>query len=255
MYKLSSRSVSLYISTEIYQAFLCFLCIDKNKITGVRILKRKILIVEDDLGISRLIKFNLNIANYETKEVYNGLEAINIIEKEHFDLILLDVMLPDADGFTIMDKIRYLDVPVIFLTAKNSVIDKVNGLRLGAEDYIVKPFEAIELLARIETVLRRYGKIKDILEFKDIKIYLKERIVKKNDKIVDLTHKEFELLCILAQNKNVALTREMLLERVWQFDYFGGTRTVDMHIGSIRRKLDLNDNIKTIYKIGYRLEE
>ncbi len=218
-------------------------------------LRQKILIVEDDLGISNLIKLNLNIANYETKEVYDGLEAINIIEKEHFDLIILDVMLPGADGFTIIDKIRPLDIPVIFLTAKNSVIDKVNGLKLGAEDYIVKPFEAIELLARIETVLRRYGKSTDILEFKDIKVYLKERLVKKNDNLIDLTLKEFELLCMLILNKNIALTREMLLEKVWQFDYFGGTRTVDMHIGSLRKKLDLNDNIKTVYKVGYRLED
>ena len=218
-------------------------------------MKQKILIVEDELAISRLIKLNLDIANYGSKEVYDGLEAINIIEKEHFDLILLDVMLPNIDGFTIMTKIEHLNIPVIFLTAKNSLFDKVNGLKLGAEDYIVKPFEAMELLARIETVLRRYGKAKEILEFKDIKIYLKERIVKKNGQLVELTLKEYELLLILMQNKNIALTREMLLERVWQFDYLGGTRTVDMHIGSIRKKLYLNDNIKTVYKIGYRLED
>ena len=218
-------------------------------------MKQKILIVEDELAISRLIKLNLDIANYDSKEVYDGLEAINIIEKEHFDLILLDVMLPNIDGFTIMTKIEHLNIPAIFLTAKNSLFDKVNGLKLGAEDYIVKPFEAMELLARIETVLRRYGKAKEILEFKDIKIYLKERIVKKNGQLVELTLKEYELLLILMQNKNIALTREILLERVWQFDYLGGTRTVDMHIGSIRKKLCLNDNIKTVYKIGYRLED
>ncbi|MBU3213921.1 response regulator transcription factor [Clostridium estertheticum] len=218
-------------------------------------MNRKILIVEDDLAISNLIKLTLNIANYVTKEVYDGLEAINIIENEQFDLILLDVMLPNVDGFTIMDKIRYLGIPVIFLTAKNSVIDKVTGLKSGAEDYIVKPFDVLELLARIETVLRRYGKANDFLKFKDIKIYLKERIVKKSGQIVDLTLKEFELLCILVQNKNIALTRHILLERIWKFDYFGGTRTVDMHIGSIRKKLDLSDNVKTVYKIGYRLEE
>lgn len=218
-------------------------------------MKQKILIVEDDLAISRLIKLNLDIANYDSKEVYDGLEAINIIKKEQFDLILLDVMLPNIDGFTIMTKIEHLNIPVIFLTAKNSLFDKVNGLKLGAEDYIVKPFEAMELLARIETVLRRYGKAKEILEFKDIKIYLKERIVKKNGQLVDLTLKEYELLLILMKNKNIALTREILLESVWQFDYFGGTRTVDMHIGAVRKKLDLNDNIKTVYKIGYRLED
>ncbi|SFB04058.1 response regulator transcription factor [Clostridium frigidicarnis] len=218
-------------------------------------MKQKILIVEDDLGISNLIRLNLNIANYETKQVHDGLEAIDIVQKEHIDLVLLDIMIPGADGFTIMDKIRYLDIPVIFLTAKNSVVDKVQGLKLGAEDYIVKPFESIELLARIETVLRRYGKANDILEFKDIKIYLKERVVKKNSDLVDLTLKEFNLLCILVQNKNIALTREILLEKVWQFDYIGETRTIDMHIGYLRKKLDLSDNIKTVYKIGYRLED
>ncbi|WP_027631442.1 response regulator transcription factor [Clostridium hydrogeniformans] len=218
-------------------------------------MKQKILIVEDELAISRLIKLNLDIANYDSKEVYDGFEALHIIEKEKFDLILLDVMLPSIDGFTIMNKIEHLNIPVIFLTAKDSLFDKVNGLKLGAEDYIVKPFEAMELLARIETVLRRYGKAKEILEFKDITVYLKERIVKKNGQLVELTLKEYELLLILIQNKNIALTREMLLESVWQFDYFGGTRTVDMHIGAVRKKLDLNDNIKTVYKIGYRLED
>lgn len=219
------------------------------------ILKQKILIIEDDLAISNLIKLNLNIANYETIQSYDGGEALNIIETEAPDLILLDVMLPNVDGFTLMDKIRPLNIPVIFLTAKNSVIDKVHGLKLGAEDYIVKPFAAIELLARIETVLRRYGKTTDLLEFKNIKIYLKERIVKKDDTPIDLTLKEFDLLCMLVQNKNIALTREAILEKVWEFDYVGETRTVDMHIGTIRKKLDLNDSIKTIFKVGYRLED
>lgn len=219
------------------------------------ILKQKILIIEDDLAISNLIKLNLNIANYETIQSYDGSEALNIIETEAPDLILLDVMLPNVDGFTLMDKIRPLNIPVIFLTAKNSVIDKVHGLKLGAEDYIVKPFAAIELLARIETVLRRYGKTTDLLEFKNIKIYLKERIVKKDDTPIDLTLKEFDLLCMLVQNKNIALTREAILEKVWEFDYVGETRTVDMHIGTIRKKLDLNDSIKTIFKVGYRLED
>lgn len=222
---------------------------------GVMYVKHKILIVEDEVAISNLIKLNLNIAGYDSKQAYDGEEAINIIEEEDFDLILLDVMIPKVDGFEVMGKIRHLDIPVIFLTAKNSVIDKVNGLKLGAEDYIVKPFEAIELLARIETVLRRYGKMKKNLEFKNITVSLEERVVKKDGRIIELTPKEFELLCVLIQNKNIALSRELLLEKVWQFDYFGGTRTVDIHIGILRKKLGLNDNIKTVYKIGYRLEE
>ncbi len=217
-------------------------------------LNKKILIVEDDKSISNLIKLQLNIASYDTEQVYDGLQSVKIIENGNFDLILLDIMLPGIDGFAIMEKIRCLNIPVIFLTAKDSVVDKVSGLKLGAEDYIVKPFEAIELLARIETVLRRYGKTEDVLSFKNIKIYIKERIVKKDDIIVDLTYKEFDLLCLLVRNKNVALTREMLLEKIWDYGFMGGTRTVDMHIGSIRKKLNLNDNIKTVYKIGYRLE-
>ncbi len=217
-------------------------------------MNKKILIVEDDKSISNLIKLQLNIASYETEQVYDGLQSVKIIENGNFDLILLDIMLPGIDGFAIMEKIRCLNIPVIFLTAKDSVVDKVSGLKLGAEDYIVKPFEAIELLARIETVLRRYGKTEDVLSFKNIKIYIKERIVKKDDIIVDLTYKEFDLLCLLVRNKNVALTREMLLEKIWDYGFMGGTRTVDMHIGSIRKKLNLNDNIKTVYKIGYRLE-
>lgn len=218
-------------------------------------MKKKILIVEDDVAISNLIKLNLHIANYDTLQCYDGNEALTTIEKELPDLILLDVMLPSIDGFNIMDKIRHLNIPVIFLTAKNSVVDKVQGLKLGAEDYIVKPFEAIELLARIETVLRRYGKSDDLIKFKDITIYLKERTVKKGDILVDLTMKEFDLLYMLIKNKNIALNRDTILEKVWQFDYAGETRTVDMHIGALRKKLDLNDNIKTVFKIGYRLED
>lgn len=198
-------------------------------------MNKKILIVEDDKSISNLIKLQLNIASYDTVQVYDGIESIKLIENERFDLILLDVMLPGMDGFAIMEKIKHLNVPVIFLTAKDSVIDKVSGLKLGAEDYIVKPFETIELLARIETVLRRYGKTADVLSIKDIKIYVQERIVKKNDKIIDLTFKEFDLLCLLIRNKNVAMSREMILETIWEYDFMGGTRTVDMHIGSIQK--------------------
>ncbi|QZY54112.1 response regulator transcription factor [Crassaminicella profunda] len=218
-------------------------------------MKKKILIVEDDLAIAKLIEINLNIANYETKKVMDGLKALEIIDEENFDLIILDVMLPQADGFEVMEKIKHRNIPVIFLTAKKSVFDKVNGLKLGAEDYMVKPFEAIELLARIEVVLRRYGKNEKVLNFKDIKVYLEERIVKNDGNTVELSPKEYELLCLLIQNKNIALSREQILGRVWDMSYYGGTRTVDMHIKALRQKLDLGNHIKTIYKIGYRLED
>lgn len=222
---------------------------------GKELLKKKILIVEDDLAIAKLIEINLKIANYETKKVMDGLKALEVIEKENFDLIILDVMLPLVDGFEIMGKIKHKNIPVIFLTAKKSVFDKVNGLKLGAEDYMVKPFEAIELLARIEVVLRRYGKNEKVLSFKDIKIYLEERIVKKSDDTIELSPKEYELLCLLIQNKNRALSREQILGSVWDMSYYGGTRTVDMHIKALRQKLGLSNHIKTIYKIGYRLED
>lgn len=215
----------------------------------------KILIVEDEPAISDLIKLNLKMVGYETKQVYTGTQAIDQVEKEEFDLILLDVMLPELDGFSIIEKIKYKDIPVIFLTAKSSVADKVKGLKMGADDYIVKPFESIELLARVESVLRRYGKKKDILVFGDLEIHLDKMIVKKGGNIIDLTLKEFELLNLLVQNKGIALSREKILEKVWGYDYLGETRTVDIHVQRIRKKLDLEEKIKTVYKIGYRLED
>lgn len=214
-----------------------------------------ILIVEDEVSISNLIKINLDVAGYKTKQAYDGEEALDIISKNKINLVLLDVMIPKIDGFQLIQKIKHKSIPVIFLTAKDSVIDKVTGLRLGAEDYIVKPFEAIELLARIEVVLRRYGDNNNIIKFKDISILLNDRVVKKNDKVVDLTLKEFELFVLLLKNKNVALSREGILQKVWEYEYCGETRTVDNHIQKIRSKLNLNDNIKTVYKVGYRLED
>lgn len=218
-------------------------------------MKIKILIVEDDEAISNLIKINLNMVGYESKQIFDGLEAFHIIEKENFDLILMDIMLPGMDGFELMNRIKDLNIPVIFLTAKNGLVDKVTGLKSGAEDYIVKPFETVELLARIEVVLRRYSKNSNCIEFKNLKIYEEERIIKKDDEIIDLTLKEFELMLMLVKNKNMALSREYLLEKIWGYEYMGETRTIDTHIQKIRKKLDIADNIKTIYKIGYRLEE
>lgn len=215
----------------------------------------KILIVEDDITISDIIKLNLNMVNYDVEQVYDGEKALEIIEKDNCDLIILDVMLPKLDGFTLMEKINHIDIPIIFLTAKSSIADKVKGLKMGADDYIVKPFESIELLARVEAVLRRYGKKNDILSFKDLEIYLEERVVKRKDKAVELTLKEFELLKLLVVNKGIALSREKILEKVWGYDYLGETRTVDMHVQKLRKKLELWDEIKTVYKIGYRLED
>lgn len=218
-------------------------------------MKINILIVEDDQAISDLIKINLNMAGYESKQIFDGIEALNLLKEESFDLILMDVMLPGMDGFELMKRIKDLNIPVIFLTAKNGLVDKVTGLKSGAEDYIVKPFEAVELLARIEIVLRRYSKNSNCIEFKNLKIYEEERIIQKENETIDLTLKEFELMLILVKNKNIALSREYLLEKIWGYEYMGETRTIDTHIQKIRKKLDITDSIKTVYKIGYRLEE
>lgn len=215
----------------------------------------RVLIVEDEEPISNLIKLNLNIANYECKQCYDGQEALNILEMEKFDLLLLDVMLPKFDGFTLYKKVKPLGIPTIFLTAKTSTADKVSGLRMGADDYITKPFEGIELIARIENVLRHYTKNARTIECNGLEINLEERIVKEDGILIELTLKEFELLTFLVQNKNKVMTREMLLEKVWGYDYVGESRTVDNHIQKLRKKLAMRDNIKTVFGLGYRMEE
>lgn len=214
-----------------------------------------ILIVEDDESISNLIKITLEMAGYLTSQIFDGLEVLPALEQNKFDLILMDVMLPGMDGFTLMKKIKELDIPVIFLTAKNDLTDRITGLKSGAEDYIVKPFETVELLARIEIVLRRYSKVSTHLTFKDFSINEDNRTVMKGSTPIELTLKEFELFVLLIKNKNMALSREYLLETIWGYDYMGETRTIDTHIQRLRKKLNLNDAIQTVYKIGYRLED
>ncbi|NFN17393.1 response regulator transcription factor [Clostridium botulinum] len=218
-------------------------------------MKINVLIIEDDEAISNLIKINLSMVGYQSKQLFDGLEAFNLLKEEPFDLILMDIMLPGMDGFELMKEIKDLNIPVIFLTAKNGLADKVTGLKSGAEDYIVKPFETVELLARIEIVLRRYSKNSNCIEFENLKIYEEERLIKRDDETIDLTLKEFELMVLLVKNKNMALSREYLLEKIWGYEYMGETRTIDNHIQKLRKKLDIADNIKTVYKIGYRLEE
>ena len=218
-------------------------------------MSKHILIVEDDPAISKLIKLNLEMVGYRTSQIFDGMQVMDTIQRNAIDLILLDVMLPGMSGFELIDFIKPFKIPIIFLTAKNTVMDKVTGLKLGAEDYIVKPFEAIELLARIEVVLRRYTTEDENLCFKDIVIEEDHRIVKKKDEIINLTLKEFELFLLLVKNKNRALSREYLLEKIWGYEYMGETRTIDTHIQNLRKKLGLVDDIKTVYKIGYRLED
>lgn len=182
------------------------------------------------------------------------MRGADLIEGESFDLVLLDIMLPKVNGYELMEYIRPLNIPVIFLTAKADVNDRVKGLKMGAEDYIVKPFEIIELLARVETVLRRYDKISHYLSVYDVSVDTLSRVVKKDGKIVNLTVKEYDLLVLFLQNKNIALFRDRIYELVWQESYRGDSRTVDLHVQRMRKKVGLEDKIVSVYKIGYRLE-
>lgn len=214
----------------------------------------KILVVDDELPIANLIRMNLSRQGYVCTSAYDGQQAADLLEKNSFDLVLLDIMLPKFDGYDLLAYIRPMGIPVIFLTAKSDVLDRVKGLKLGAEDYIVKPFEIVELLARIEVVLRRYNKSQSILSVYDVVIDLDARDVMQDGKHIELTRKEFDLLVLFCQNPNTALFRETLFERIWETDYIGETRTLDSHVQRLRRKLGWADKIKTVHKIGYRLD-
>jgi two-component system alkaline phosphatase synthesis response regulator PhoP len=214
----------------------------------------KILIVDDEKPICDLIDINLSAAGYHCSSVQDGLAAIDLIEKEDFDLVLLDIMLPGADGFDIMEYIRPMKIPVIFITARHDVHDKVKGLKLGAEDYLVKPFDVLELVARVEVVLRRYHKTDQILSAGDVTVDLEALTVTKAGKPVILTNKEYGLLVLFMQNKNVALFKETLYEKVWKDEYIADSRTLELHVQRLRRKMGWEKNLVAVYKVGYRLE-
>ena len=214
----------------------------------------KILIVEDEEAIANLIRMNLVKAGYQCEIASDGEEAANAIQERTFDLILLDIMLPKLNGYEVLEYAKEVDIPVIFLTAMGETEQKVKGLKLGAEDYIAKPFEIAELLARVETVLRRYQKTERKLRFLDIEIDTDSRTVLREGKQVDLTIKEYELLLLFVRNKNRALYRETIYENVWGGEYSGVGRTVDLHVQRLKKKLGLEEHITAIYKVGYRLE-
>lgn len=215
----------------------------------------RILIVEDEAAIANLLRVNLEAEGYRCVLAADGKEGADYMESELFDLILLDIMLPEIDGYELLEYSKPLKVPVIFLTAMGGVENCVRGLKAGADDYIIKPFQIGEVLARIEAVLRRYGKVSGKLQFADVEIDCISRTVSKAGKPVDLTVKEFDLLVELVQNKNVALYRDRLYEKVWKEPFLGDTRTLDSHIQRLRRKLGWERHIKTVFRIGYRLEE
>ena len=216
-----------------------------------------ILLVEDEPGM-RTIICDYFAAQTDAPAVVcaeDGHAALALVAAQDFDLALLDIMLPEADGFAVCRAIRRKsDMPVIFLTALGAVADKVKGLRGGAEDYIVKPFEAVELLERIEVVLRRAGKSEMRLQYGDICVDIERHTVTKNGEPVVLTPKEFDVLVFFMRNVDVAITREQLLSNVWEYNYTGESRTVDIHVQQVRRKLGLQGRLITIPKLGYRLE-
>ena len=214
----------------------------------------RILIVEDEAPISNLMNLSLKKAGYFCDCAYDGEEAAEKIGNGKYDLTLLDVMLPKIDGFELMDYIRPLEIPVIFITAKNSVSDRVKGLRMGAEDYIVKPFEVIELLARVDVVLRRYKKTDEVLEVCGLCIDPRSMRVQRDGKDISLTRKEYELLLLFARNPNTALYRETIYERVWGGELEYGSKTVDLHVQRLRKKTGLGRELQAVNKVGYRLE-
>lgn len=219
----------------------------------------KILVVEDDDGVRGLIRMTLEMDGYEVQEAIDGQQAEEALQKD-FDLALLDIMLPGKDGMQLLPEFREKNIPVIFLTARGTVSDKVLGLKSGAEDYITKPFEPLELLARIQVVLRRNHKAEtteqktdEILCYGNVTMNVSAHTVSLNQVLVGLTEKEFELLHFLLIHEGQALSREQILDQVWGYAYFGGTRTVDVHVSSLRSKLCLTNDLETVYKLGYRL--
>lgn len=213
-----------------------------------------ILIVEDEKPISELLRLTLTKAGYACTCVYDGTAAGDELEKQTFDLVLLDVMLPGISGFELMSYIRDTGTPVIFLTAKNAVADRVKGLRMGAEDYIVKPFEVLELQARVDGVLRRHGKLETVLHIGGLDINTLAMVVTRNGREIPLTKKEFDILLLFARNPGIILSKATIYERIWGADYPDSTRTVELHVQRMKRKVGWDDLIKSVYSMGYRLE-
>ena len=213
----------------------------------------KILIAEDEEPIANLIRMNLTRAGYKCTWAPDGNTAADAMLKETFDLVLLDIMLPQINGYELMEYAKRLNLPVIFLTALGTTENKVKGLKMGADDYLTKPFEIVELLARVEAVLRRYNKAETTMQVADVIIDISSHMVTRKGQEIYLTPKEFELLLLFARNRNIALYRETIYENVWGGEYMGQSRTVDLHVQRLKKKLQWEELIATVYKIGYRL--
>ncbi|MBQ9140627.1 MAG: response regulator transcription factor [Lachnospiraceae bacterium] len=214
----------------------------------------RILIVEDDASIARLIEMNCSLVGYASDVVYTGAEALQRLEEQSYDLAVLDIMLPEIDGFELMPYMKQKDIPVIYVSAKGELEDKICGLRLGAEDYLVKPFHVLELLVRIEKVLARKRPVEDMLEVCDVQIYPREHAVRRNGQWIELKPMEYALLLMFVKHPNVVFSREQLLQEVWGDNYICETRTVDNHVFILRKKLDWAERIVTVHRVGYKLE-
>lgn len=213
----------------------------------------KILVAEDELAINKMICMNLNITGYETVSMQDGQEVLDYLAAgQSADLAIVDIMMPKVDGFALLEPLNKAGIPVIYLTALGDIESKVRGLSGGAEDYMVKPFEMLELLLRIEKILKRTGKNDELIKLDDVILDMKKRTVLKEDEQISLTPMEYDLLCILAKNRNIALGRDKILHEIWGAGFEGETRTVDVHVAALRRKTGLQ--IASVPKIGYRLE-
>lgn len=213
----------------------------------------KILVAEDELAINKMICMNLNITGYQTVSMQDGQEVLDYLAAgQSADLAIVDIMMPKVDGFALLEPLNKAGIPVIYLTALGDIESKVRGLSGGAEDYMVKPFEMLELLLRIEKILKRTGKSDELIKLDDVILDMKKRTVLKEDEQISLTPMEYDLLCILAKNRNIALGRDKILHEIWGAGFEGETRTVDVHVAALRRKTGLH--IASVPKIGYRLE-
>lgn len=218
-------------------------------------MKRTILIVDDSARINQLVKMSL-MNTYDIVQAFTGEDAVVTLQSTKIDLVLLDITLPKMSGYDVLTYITDKEIPVIFLTAKTEVADVVQGLQLGADDYITKPFHLEVLKSRVEAVMRRvYGHADEIIKYGDLVIDVTQQTVRRNGELVDLTNKEFELLVYFVRNQGVTLARETLYENIWDFaDDMVDTRTVDLHVQRLRKKLDLADRITTVFRVGYRME-
>lgn len=215
----------------------------------------KILVIEDEEAINSVISMSLRATGYRVTSFFDG-EAVSaaLAEQHDYGCAVVDIMLPGKDGFALLPELRRYEIPVIFLTTRSDLSDKVRGLTEGAEDYMTKPFEMLELLVRIDKVLKRNNTYDVDIQIRDVIIHTEKRTVTKNGMEIYLKPKEFDCLMMLVRNKNKALTRSQLLGALWGIEFEGETRTVDAHVGRIRRKLGFEEVIRTIPRVGYRLE-